>query len=312
MDRRANLNTNRLVWMDVAKGIAIILMVAGHTTIPKYISDFIWSFHMPLFFIASGWLTNWDKTDWKKYILRKGRNLLIPFLSYSIIDLFLFLFLLPNKGVSLISVLSKGWEGIALWFIPVLFFSLIIAKKIIDINNGKIVIFIAICLALLGSFLNYFNIVLPWAFASIPFATSLVIIGKYASQGIKLLMQHSCILMVMGCVFTLIISHFFRLDMACNQVFPVSFTIIGAISGTTMIFSFSLLISKKASAISNVLAKVGRDTMMILALSQIIIIMLKEFTDFGSLARYCLLIIILFVFKYIKDYINNYITFKLF
>jgi fucose 4-O-acetylase-like acetyltransferase len=31
--------------MDVAKGIAIILMVIGHTSIPKAASDFIFAFH---------------------------------------------------------------------------------------------------------------------------------------------------------------------------------------------------------------------------------------------------------------------------
>ena len=36
----------RLDWVDIAKGIAIILMVAGHTSIPELLSKWIWSFHM--------------------------------------------------------------------------------------------------------------------------------------------------------------------------------------------------------------------------------------------------------------------------
>ncbi len=27
---------NRIVWLDIAKGITILLMVMGHTSIPKY------------------------------------------------------------------------------------------------------------------------------------------------------------------------------------------------------------------------------------------------------------------------------------
>lgn len=53
------MHSQRIEWIDVAKGIAILLMVAGHTTIPKSISNFIWAFHMPLFFIASGLCTKW-------------------------------------------------------------------------------------------------------------------------------------------------------------------------------------------------------------------------------------------------------------
>ena len=55
--------TNRLKWLDIAKGISIILVVIGHTSIPRFLSDFIWAFHIPLFFIASGWTTNWQKKD---------------------------------------------------------------------------------------------------------------------------------------------------------------------------------------------------------------------------------------------------------
>ena len=77
--------SRRLEWMDVAKGIAIILMVVGHTSIPKSLSDFIWTFHMPLFFIASGWLTSWNKNTAQSFIRNKSKNLLLPFFSYSMI-----------------------------------------------------------------------------------------------------------------------------------------------------------------------------------------------------------------------------------
>lgn len=39
---------------DIAKGIAIFLMVIGHTSIPKIANTWIYSFHMPLFFFVSG------------------------------------------------------------------------------------------------------------------------------------------------------------------------------------------------------------------------------------------------------------------
>lgn len=42
------MSQNRNRWLDIAKGIAIILMVAGHTPIPSVMSHFIYAFHMPL------------------------------------------------------------------------------------------------------------------------------------------------------------------------------------------------------------------------------------------------------------------------
>lgn len=82
-----NTLTNRMQWLDVAKGITIILMVFGHTSIPKFVSDFIWAFHMPLFFIASGWCTNWKREGVCKFITKKANSLLLPFVVYSVIVL---------------------------------------------------------------------------------------------------------------------------------------------------------------------------------------------------------------------------------
>ena len=42
-------NPKRNTWLDIAKGIAIILMVVEHDSIPHIMVDFIYCFHMPLF-----------------------------------------------------------------------------------------------------------------------------------------------------------------------------------------------------------------------------------------------------------------------
>ncbi len=43
----------RIKWIDIAKGIAIILVIIGHTTDVDSTRGLIFSFHMPLFFMAS-------------------------------------------------------------------------------------------------------------------------------------------------------------------------------------------------------------------------------------------------------------------
>lgn len=62
-------------------------MVLGHTAIPQVISNFIWAFPMPLFFIASGWCTNWSKLRFAEFAKRKVLTLLVPFFAYSAIVL---------------------------------------------------------------------------------------------------------------------------------------------------------------------------------------------------------------------------------
>lgn len=49
------MTSRRIVAYDMAKGIGIILVVIGHAlTMGEYARAFVYSFHMPLFFIISG------------------------------------------------------------------------------------------------------------------------------------------------------------------------------------------------------------------------------------------------------------------
>lgn len=43
-------------WIDVLKGIGIILVVIGHTSMENPLVKWIYVFHMPLFFALSGYM----------------------------------------------------------------------------------------------------------------------------------------------------------------------------------------------------------------------------------------------------------------
>lgn len=87
---------NRLEYVDVMRGIAITLVVVGHliqfngvpTDNPAF--EFIYSFHMPLFFIVSGYITqrvthidSWAKL--KRYYVKKLLAIAVPFLVWSFV-----------------------------------------------------------------------------------------------------------------------------------------------------------------------------------------------------------------------------------
>ncbi len=75
---------------DILKGMGIILMVIGHSGAPMWMHDFIYSFHMPLFFIASGWFFSERSLDNKReYAQKKVKGLYIPYLKWSLIFLLL-------------------------------------------------------------------------------------------------------------------------------------------------------------------------------------------------------------------------------
>ena len=77
--------------IDVLKGIGIILVVIGHTCCKlPYVNQVIYSFHMPLFFIASGLFFKESTLDSKKsFVKKKIKGLYIPYLKWSLVFLLL-------------------------------------------------------------------------------------------------------------------------------------------------------------------------------------------------------------------------------
>jgi fucose 4-O-acetylase-like acetyltransferase len=73
----------RIGWIDITKGIAIILVVVGHTLIGLKLNDYIFAFHMPVFFICSGIL--FRQKDIKAVAVNNAKKLLIPFYVSSVI-----------------------------------------------------------------------------------------------------------------------------------------------------------------------------------------------------------------------------------
>lgn len=112
--------TNRVEWLDNAKGIGIILVIIGHSLITKiksdyYIADwlfrYIYSFHMSFFLFISGVIFSNAKERYftynaSDYLKKKFRSLLVPYFSYSLIIFFLFYSLKIVGGGKIASVLS--------------------------------------------------------------------------------------------------------------------------------------------------------------------------------------------------------------
>ena len=74
----------RLPWIDVLKGLGIILVVVGHITYNQLLVKTIFMFHMPLFFLIGGWLHSTELSQ-GKFMKAKARSLLLPYLIFLII-----------------------------------------------------------------------------------------------------------------------------------------------------------------------------------------------------------------------------------
>lgn len=298
-------------WMDIAKGITIILMVLGHTSIPDIGSRFIWSFHMPLFFIASGWMTNWGKYSFCEFFLKKAKSIILPFLVYSAIVLLIFENMMFCEEGKVMQWLSHGWGGYALWFIPVLFLASVIGRLIYMMHNKYLRYGATFVLVVLGCIFSYLHLHLPWTLSSVPFASFLVLLGTELKRYQKWINEPIWQMLVCGFVIALGISQLWRLDMCYNSILPIAPLTIGAVAGTLMMFTLSSYIAKYTKVCSRALQTVGRETYVVVAFSQIIIMLLNQYFTLNVVAKYGILILMLILLVIVKNYTNRILKFRL-
>ena len=296
--------SSRLQWLDVAKGITIILMILGHTSIPGWLSNFIFAFHMPLFFIASGWCTNWAKDNYGAFLFKKLRTLGIPFLVYSV-AVILIARLAEFQDIGWCSVLANGWKGYALWFVPVLFFSLVVAKSIMCFISQKWLRYV-ICgmLILGGAILRYCHIYFPWTLATVPYATFLILLGSSLRKFQEYIDKPRWLILIVSLLLTIVISQNWRMDLAWNCITPVIFLTLGAVAGTVMMFTFSSYLTK-VSWPSIILQVIGMETFVIMAFSQILCLAISHLFSCNKIIEYAIVFSLLLIIVLFKNGINK-------
>lgn len=76
------LNSKRIDWIDIYKGLAIILVVIGHSGSP--LTRIITLFHMPAFIFISGFTFNFSKySKIQDLVYEKFKRLIIPYFSFA-------------------------------------------------------------------------------------------------------------------------------------------------------------------------------------------------------------------------------------
>jgi polysaccharide biosynthesis protein PslL len=122
--------SKRIEYLDIAKGIGILLVVLGHNdfeVISLFVQRLIYSFHMPMFFFLSGYFINASIPFWD-FFKKRFHALLKPFLF----TLFLIYFASVsfekmgfNTAITRIvkSLYGSGHylDWVQLWFLPHLF-----------------------------------------------------------------------------------------------------------------------------------------------------------------------------------------------
>lgn len=97
---------HRDITFDVMKGIGILAMIIGHSNIPIYLEKFIFVWHIPMFFVVSGYF--YKKESEKVYLKKNVRHLILPYIATSLIMIALSLVkqMVIGKGDTMTMVIS--------------------------------------------------------------------------------------------------------------------------------------------------------------------------------------------------------------
>lgn len=138
---------NRDLIVDIIRGFMIIFVVVGHTYF-QYKTIIYW-FHMPAFFMLSGFLLKFPgENQEKEWIKRKSKSFLIPYCVYAFITgLFEIQNGIKQVAMHMIRCLYGGeLAGGVYWFITVLLISeiaLVLIRKVVWNKKIRIGIYVA-------------------------------------------------------------------------------------------------------------------------------------------------------------------------
>lgn len=164
--------TGRVQWIDGCKGIAILLVILGHTMRTDLSLVYIYGFHMPLFFFLSGLVCNEKKYTWSSFLKSRFNTLVIPYIAFYLLTWLYWLFVersfrpLGMEWWQPLIGMAYGaqWHGYMdhngiLWFLPCLFMTEVLFFAVKKLSKGWLQIVSVVFLACVG-FLVKTN--LPW------------------------------------------------------------------------------------------------------------------------------------------------------
>ena len=151
--------SKRIDYLDMAKGIGILLVIIGHISyVSEPVRQYISTFHMPLFFVISGMLLLYKKEEennFRDFVVKRFHGLMIPYFICSAC-------VLAIESIRIIWKDANTWENIlrqlfqtlclqgvsVLWFLPALFIGellfVLIRKHCSHLQTGIVLVIVCV------------------------------------------------------------------------------------------------------------------------------------------------------------------------
>lgn len=295
---------NRIHWIDVARALAILLIVfghiIGHCDKLGLVLYYIQAFHVPIFFVISGFLFKTkEKQKYKGFVWQKFKRIMVPYFVFGLLFLVPYFILgssvsedlnINNElsiGKSLLGIIyGNGHDQLlkqnsALWFLPCLFIMYQIfyfidyLKKKIKKNSSAQEYIIFLLLAVLGV-TNYSipHVRLPWG---IDIAISLSVFFELGSiiRNIKEKEKKMFIDNYFVAVILLIIGGiicFVNKEVSCMDYFFGNYWLF-LLSALSTIVAVFILLSKLPRI--RFMEEIGKQTMGILIFHKLIVLIFQ-------------------------------------
>ena len=262
-----NVKKGRVEWVDMAKGVCILLMLYAHMPIDSDIRLIIFSFHMPAFMLLSGYFTK--NRPWKHFFKSTFKGLLIPYFGIELIVTFvrvwrhwLYIGIDFDAAMELIrmqvktAVLGMSFSStiftdvtsvFVIWFVICLFFARMLFIAILKISREKewltavLVAVVTIAGWYIGTQIAYLPESFDVSMTSTVFIYAGYLLNKYNVW--DYLKKHPLAILITGVIWLAqILCGGIELSVRSYPVFPLS--IAGATAGTVILCLVCQVISR--------------------------------------------------------------------
>lgn len=287
----------RIEYLDIIRGIGIILMVIGHVGFGTFISKYIHAFNMPLFMIISGYLFNKEKNPrYMGYIKKKAKGLLIPYIW---LGLFHYLVWVVVIGIpqnldlivyftNLFGVNTSGEMPIAgaLWFLTCLFFIELLFFWLVNSVQNKLGLTSIVLVFSISGFIISKYIRLPFAVDVSMVGLAFFYVGYLAKENsIRMYVRKvgnmngksTTLLLMLNTIFIFVNDY---VNMRTAEYNFLVLFYFNAVVGTIVFWNICKLSTHCSNRLvfmtNSILKNIGRNSIVFLGLNQLIIFAIKE------------------------------------
>ena len=279
------MSTSRLHWVDVVKGLLILMVIWGHSDNQatsagindSVVTKLCWIEHtwapyfMCAFFVITGYCSNFNKA-FKPFVISKIKSLIIPAISVGILLHLVF----EGGGAGLIRIILHTLVLGPVWFLAALFVACIFyyfISKYLTKRRQKYILLVVLVIIGLSLYLYVPNSIQIWHLPHALMLTPFLEVGSYFKTSNNLFKRSTIFISVFVYIATLLllflISDFGKIGIY-RKITITWFTLLPcyacSIAGSVLIINIGKLINQ-----SHVLEYVGRNSLLFYLMNYVLL-----------------------------------------